>query len=113
MLREGYLQKNIRKINKEWLKYCEEHASELTRIQEKKGRPSKAKSSTLSDKPTEVVNESGLLNIGLNTKGLTGAEKNFYAKGFIIVCDLSRSQVVVIFGKISKFSDFGRFLIHF
>ena len=110
--KRGIPPKNICKINKEWLKYCEEHATELTRIQEKKGPPSKAKSSTSSDKPTEVVNESGLLDIGLNTKGLTGAEQMFYAKGFIIVCDLSGSQFV-IFGKISKFSDFGRFLIHF
>ena len=68
MLRGIPPKKNIRKINKEWLKYCEEHATELTRKQEKKGRPSEAKSSTSSDKPTEVVNESELLDIGLNTK---------------------------------------------
>ena len=76
--KRGIPSKNIRRVNKEWMDYCEEHSDELTQIQEKKGRPSKAKSMTVSDQPCVVVNESGLLDIGVNTEQLTGAERVFY-----------------------------------
>ena len=75
--KRGIPGKPIRIVNRDWLKHCIEHHAELTHIQEKQGRPSKTKSTPV-DQSREVKNECGLLDIGLNTVNLTGAEKVFF-----------------------------------
>ena len=41
--KRGIPSKPIRRVNRDWLNYCVANSAELTRIQEKKGCPSKNK----------------------------------------------------------------------
>ena len=73
--------KNLRRLHKEWLNYCEEHACELCEIEESKGRPKKKSKSIVPDRSSSTntgQNGCGLLDIGMDTSKLAGAERVFY-----------------------------------
>ena len=67
----------IFRVNRDWFNYCVANSAELTCIQEK-GHPSKNKAALPLISPNHVLNQSGLLDIGLNTGNLTGPESIFY-----------------------------------
>ena len=76
--KRGIPGKALRRVNRDWLKYCSENVAEITRVQEKKGCPSKNKSDSPTDHASKFKNECGLLDIGFNKANLTSAEKVFF-----------------------------------